>query len=236
MSWVAGADGCRGGWLEIRLDLVSDRLEYRLHQTAATLLGTDAERRVLAIDIPMGLSDGRPRACDLAARRELGARWMCVFHAPVRPALGARSYQEASAVSRRASGRRITRQAWGIFAKVREVDAILSRSPDLQASVREVHPELSWAEMRRGSPIPDGKRSPAGRAERRRLVAGWLGGLEGILGEVRAHHPRRVVADDDVLDAFACLWTAERIARGAARTLPSEPARDARGLRMEIAC
>lgn len=37
---------------------------------------------------------------------------------------------------------------------------------------------------------------------------------------------------DDILDAFAALWTAERIFRGHARTLPDAVLRDSLGLRM----
>lgn len=42
------------------------------------------------------------------------------------------------------------------------------------------------------------------------------------------------VADDDVLDAIAVLWTATRIARGEGRGLPDPPPRDPTGLPMEI--
>jgi predicted RNase H-like nuclease len=41
-------------------------------------------------------------------------------------------------------------------------------------------------------------------------------------------------APDDVLDAFAALWSADRIARGEAINLPAIPPRDSVGLRMEI--
>jgi predicted RNase H-like nuclease len=44
----------------------------------------------------------------------------------------------------------------------------------------------------------------------------------------------RDVADDDMLDAVAALWTATRLYEGTAETLPDEPPLDAAGLRMEI--
>jgi predicted RNase H-like nuclease len=46
--------------------------------------------------------------------------------------------------------------------------------------------------------------------------------------------PRKDVQVNDLLDAFAAPWTAERIARGKAETLPPVPPRDPVGLRMEI--
>lgn len=50
----------------------------------------------------------------------------------------------------------------------------------------------------------------------------------------RIREARRVAADDDLLDAFAALWTAERILRGEARTVPRIPPEDRFGLRMEM--
>ena len=41
-------------------------------------------------------------------------------------------------------------------------------------------------------------------------------------------------ANDDLLDALAVLWTAERYLRNEAQPLPGETERDERGLRMEI--
>jgi predicted RNase H-like nuclease len=46
--------------------------------------------------------------------------------------------------------------------------------------------------------------------------------------------PKSKVAEDDILDACACAWSAARIARGEHISLPAEPEFDARGLRMQI--
>jgi predicted RNase H-like nuclease len=42
------------------------------------------------------------------------------------------------------------------------------------------------------------------------------------------------VGRDDVLDAMAVCWTAERVLRKKEIRVPGEPVRDSRGLRMEI--
>jgi len=41
-------------------------------------------------------------------------------------------------------------------------------------------------------------------------------------------------AEDEILDAFAALWTAERITAGKAQTIPSIPEWDLSGLPMKI--
>jgi predicted RNase H-like nuclease len=49
-----------------------------------------------------------------------------------------------------------------------------------------------------------------------------------------ARYPVGLVAHDDILDGLVALWTAERIVRGEARTLPEDPPVDRYGLRMEM--
>jgi predicted RNase H-like nuclease len=55
-----------------------------------------------------------------------------------------------------------------------------------------------------------------------------------LIAGIRATLPRKDVADDDLYDAFAALWTTERMARGEAVRIPREPPVDAMGLSMEI--
>ena len=59
------------------------------------------------------------------------------------------------------------------------------------------------------------KKALDGGRDRLQLVSAHFGAE--AFDAVRARHLRRDVADDDILDAFAALWTAERIATGRAR-------------------
>jgi predicted RNase H-like nuclease len=73
--------------------------------------------------------------------------------------------------------------------------------------------------------------SPEGMALRRELLA-----RNGFPVDRLQHPawPKSKVAEDDILDACACAWSAARIARGEHISLPAEPEFDARGLRMQI--
>jgi len=51
---------------------------------------------------------------------------------------------------------------------------------------------------------------------------------------VRERYLHKEVASDDILDAFAALWTAERIINRDAQSLPEEPPVDSAGLPMRI--
>ena len=145
--------------------------------------------------------------------------------APIRAAATARSRAEADAITRAADGRGVAAQAFGIYPKVAEVDALMRASEAARRVVVETHPEVGFA-LWNGAPMPFAKKTREGAAARRALVEATFGPLAA------PGHPRRLLAPDDVLDAFACLWTARRIVAGTARTFGGTI--DAEGLPMRI--
>jgi hypothetical protein len=167
---------------------------------------------------------GRSISCGSPGRVPTRARMKT--SSTMRPALGNETYAGACAANRASSSIRlsISRQAFGILAKLREVDAAMT--PALQARVAEVHPELSFFAMG-GRPAKHGKRASVGRAERLRILT--AAGFPSIPTSVTGAAP------DDVLDAVAACWSAQRIHLGTSVGLPEGPVPvDARGLRMEI--
>jgi predicted RNase H-like nuclease len=229
---VAGVDACRGGWLCLIRQGTSEKISSVVHESAAALLGQEPRPEVLAIDIPIGLNNAGVRDCDSIARKMLGSRACCVFTAPIRPVLHARTHSEASRIRKRAEGKKISAQVWGIVPKIREIDCLLSANPSLQEFVREAHPEICFMAWNGGAAIADRKKSPGGKARRAALVAAYFG--DRAFARVRDRHARTKVADDDINDAFAALWTAERILNGSGKVIPARPCRDPFGLRMEI--
>ena len=225
---LAGVDGCRGGWFAV---LDDGALSGVVAATFADVLALGPD--LVAVDIPVGLPEAGPRACDVAARRALAPRrGASVFPAPVRPALAGATHAEASALHRTADGRGMSAQAFGIVPKIVEVDRVLRARPDAAARVAEVHPEVSFAAMAGGAALAWSKKTAEGYAERVALLRPTFGDApERIVAE----RPKGLVAADDVLDAFAVLWTARRIAAGTAHALPDgPPPRDAYGLAMAI--
>jgi predicted RNase H-like nuclease len=214
---AAGVDGCRTGWV------VAVPQGAVLAPTFAAVLAAVPPETVIAVDIPVGLAPTYVpggRECDRLARKLLGRpRGSSVFPAPPRSALGSRDLATA-----RDRGWPATLQGLNLLPKIEEVDATMS--PALQARVHEAHPELAFQEMNGGAPLLRGKRDPAGRAERRALLE-----QAGITVPPR---PFAGEAADDLLDACAALWIAQRITRQEAIRVPERPLHDARGLRMEI--
>ena len=231
--WVAGADGCKRGWICASRNTSTGELRFELVDTTPALMKLIPQPEIVCVDIPIGLPDRGARECDRLARVLLGwPRRSSVFPAPVRPALTATGREEASQITARIDGRRVGAQAWALYAKVRAMDALLRGNADARRRIREVHPEVSFWAWNGQQSIQEGKKTPPGRKKRLRLVESWLGA--GILDAARAGRTRRELGDDDILDAVAVLWTATRVATGSAQTLPEAPPLDAIGLRMEI--
>ena len=244
---LLGVDACRGGWVVAWVEgrgsnplswahpdaLGSGAIELDLERDFSSVLAHAGTGGMVAIDMPIGLPDREPRACDREARTVLGPRRAStVFPAPLRRTLAATSYAEACATSLDACGRALSQQTFNLLPRIREVDALVT--PALQQRIREVHPEVVFASLAGGAGLAAPKRSPEGHAVRLALLATALGPLPDI-GEARRRLGLSALALDDLADALACLLAAGRIAAGNARRLPAVgAARDARGLLMEI--
>ena len=231
---VAGVDGCRAGWI-VLCRRGNEPAQAWLEPTASAMVANLSAQRPrpqqVLIDIPIGLPSAGRRRCDQLARERLAQRRSSVFPAPIRPMLAAESWEQACRIGNELEGRRLSRQAWNITARVREVDGLLQQSPALRGWLREVHPELSFLAMA-GAPLPHAKKTAAGRDQRLELIAAAFGAA--AFADLRGRFRRSAVADDDLLDAFAALWSAERLLRGEALVLPPTPEWDATGLAMEI--
>lgn len=218
MAAVLGLDACPSGWVGIVLDhrgryagsVLASGVQAAYDQ--ALTLGR-GRLDAVGIDIPIGLPAQGMRQADLLARRAIGPRRSSVFVTPVRDALEARTHAEGSARNVAATGAGMSMQAYRLGPKVLEVDA-WARSATLP--VREVHPEVSFAALA-GAPLAFAKKTWAGQATRRSLLVAAGIALPEALGAADG------VPVDDVLDAAVAAWSARRVARGAARSLPDPP-------------
>ena len=226
---LLGVDGCRAGWLVVgaRLDPSGEfgQLSWSLELEAASFIDAD----LVAIDMPMGLAADGPRSCDQQARALLGPRRSSVFPSPVRAALGAVDYREACDLSFAASGRKLSKQAYNLLPKIRQLDQLLLANPGRSDRVHEVHPELAFSQWNGGEPMAHGKKTAAGAAQRQALVEAEF---PGLALKIRTGVAKSQLADDDILDAIACLWSARRLFRQGALVLGGE--RDSCGLPMRI--
>ena len=218
---VLGADGCPGGWVVAE---VAPGAPVRWHAAAdAEALLALADRlgaAAVAADVPVGLPEQGPRACDVAAKERLGGHSASsVFPAPVRGVLQAPTYGVARMLSPSLSA-----QAYALVPRIRDVDdALRRRGPAVHDRFVECHPEVSLRALT-GRVLPR-KRSAPGALLRLRSLEQAFGPLPD--------DPPAAAALDDALDALACAWTARRWATGAAELLGGET--EALGTPMRIA-
>lgn len=228
---VVGVDGCPGGWVAVCWDIQAKTLTPTVHTSFEQLLFTYLDSAAIGVDIPVGLSDNGPRRCDVEARKVLGPRRSSVFPAPDPRVLDALTYDEALERSRALTDKGISKQGFAIYAKVAEVNRVLT--PKLQCRVFEVHPEVSFWALAGERPMEHSKGRPEGFEERRELLRSALDGV-AIPTRSEAGRMARPAKTDDVLDAIIAAWTAHRFAIGQAGRLPEEPQIGTRELRMEI--
>ena len=218
---VLGVDGCRGGWIAAQVD--DRKVCWRYAADIRELLALDAD--AVGIDMPIGLPETGPRACDLAARQLLGPRRASVFAAPVRAVLDCATYADARAVLATRGGPSMSAQAFGIVRAVAQLDAALT--PADNARVVEVHPELVLRFLA-GTDLPP-KKTPDGHGRRLDALRVVHADVDALVAS--APSPAR---RDDAIDALACALGAQRWLTGQATVLGNgEP--DSRGLPMRIA-
>lgn len=230
-----GIDGCRAGWFCVVLD-ERDNGSCHVAPDARAVGELAVEADSVLIDIPIGLPDSGPdgRLCDREARQLLGRRRASsVFSAPARRTLAAASYPQALELNRQATGRGLSKQAWGIVPKIREIDTLLRDNRSLRGVLRECHPELCFRALNGKQAMQYNKKKREGQQERMAVLEDYFPQCPALYEQACVEFLRRQVARDDIIDAMVCAVTA-KYGYGGYRTVPVSPARDGQGLLMEI--
>jgi predicted RNase H-like nuclease len=237
--WVAGLDGCPGGWIAVFVRLTGEDGAVLVCRRFVDVLAAPQAPAIVAVDIPIGLPDWAGhggRAAENAVRPLLGQRQSSVFSVPSRTAIYAQSYAAAcrAALATSEPPRSVSKQLFNIAPKIREVDETLRADAALAARIFEVHPELAFWRFNGERPLIEPKKIRSRLYEpglhlRRRLLA-----TTGLPSVVANAPPPKGAAADDLLDALACAAIARRIHAGKARSFPAPPPRDRHGLPMAI--
>ena len=57
MTWIAGVDGCKAGWVVVRLELDSRSIAIDVVDGISVVLDSENPPEILCIDVPIGLLD-----------------------------------------------------------------------------------------------------------------------------------------------------------------------------------
>ncbi|MEV0678041.1 DUF429 domain-containing protein [Actinosynnema sp. NPDC050436] len=206
---IAGVDGTPGGWV---VALVASRSDVRWHRvgSADEVVALTTGCAAVGVDMPLRSPAAGYRASDVRARELLGPARSSMFFAPVAAVLDCATYAEACAVSRAAHGKAISKQAWHLVPKIRQWRR------ELPANVVEVHPETTFRVL--DPRVVDPKRTARGVAQRLIALRAFVD-VPDVLADLPAGP-----AVDDVLDALAAAWSADRWAAGRSESLGEPPA------------
>lgn len=235
-AFVLGVDGCRKGWVCVRLNLPDLTSAAFIAPAFDKLLaGVGAGAAMIIVDMPIGLAETGRRACEREARRRLSPlRHSSVFSTPRRPMLAFKTYEEANDWGKRQgkdAGGGLSKQAWMITPKIREIDDAITSAD--QTRLAEGHPEVAFWRLNGEQPCRHPKRASDGAQERLALLK-----EHGITAAEKHYEDLRLevgtgIGRDDVYDACALALTAKARLDGCAIHL-TDGKTDARGLVMEI--
>jgi predicted RNase H-like nuclease len=247
MEWVAGADGCRAGWIGAFVSVSHNSIgvrdipsvRVRVLTKFADIFAAPEQPRLVAVDIPIGLPariGPQGRGPERAVRPLLGERQSSVFAVPSRGAVYAPDFGAACRLAFETSDppKKVSKQLFMIAPKIREVDEMLRSAPELTVRVFEVHPEVAFWRLNGERALLEPKKVKSrpyepGLALRRDILA-----KHGFSAAVTGQAPPAGAAADDLLDALACAATALRILAGRATPFPDPPLRDEFGLPVAI--
>ena len=248
--WLAGVDGCSGGWTVVFTRPNGDLVPARVIPTFEQIAFAHERPEKIAVDVPIGLPEHSPskgRFAESAARQKLGKRKSSVFRIPSRSAVYASVAREpadprerffhACQIARETSEDRkaFAKQGFYILDKVVEVDKFLCGHRDYIGRVFETHPELAFWRLNGEQPLSEPKKCkgrihPPGLKLRRALLM-----RAGVPEETAHARPPPGAAEDDLIDALACAVIARRIQSNRAKPFPDPPPEpDSCGLPMAI--
>ena len=228
-----GVDGCRGGWLIAKTEgdrddfstvslsvvptLAQALKEKALKEKALEKRGfkekalnkkavREKATQLVLIDMPKGLLSDKARKVEGLARQLLKGQASTVFNVPVVDAVFAGDYQDASAINYRMTGKKLSKQAWHLCPKIRELDELLAEESSLSNEIFESHPELVFRLMA-GVQMPK-KKLAEGLAARLALLERAGMPATQLVNDLVDQYPRSVCFADDAVDALVLLLLA----------------------------
>ena len=211
-----GLDGCKYGWITAQL-LKDKTIQLRIIKELDEINNITKESAIIGIDIPLELHKKGKRNAEKEARRILGSRASTIFSSPSINTLQATSYIEACRINYKETGLKISKQSWYLFWKIKQARKIyLDKTSN--KTLYEIHPELSFMAMNKMEVIKESKKTIEGRKKRLDLIRHIYPSFD--FGIERNKFLKKDVADDDILDVLAVLWSTQKIIDNIASHVP----------------
>ena len=220
MSTVIGIDGCRAGWIITQI-LDNQFLSFQIIENLNNDYLKKSNLSHIGIDIPLHLSNKGARLAEIEARRLLKKRACTIFSPPTLKALSEKNYIDACDVNFQECGRRISKQSWNLFPKIKEAQKFVENNLISKLEVFEIHPELSFMAMNDMNLIEASKKTDIGKEIRISLIKKFFPTFS--FQSIRNKYKKNQVLDDDILDSISVLWSTQRIVDNIAQFVPKDP-------------
>ena len=218
MCGVIGIDGCRAGWIISKI-LEDQSLSFHIIDNLDNDFLKKDNISHMGIDIPLMLSKTGKRFADTEARAILKKRSCTIFSPPTLSALKANNYIEACEINFRQSGKRLSKQSWNLFPKIKQAQKFLKYNNKI--NLFEIHPELSFMAMNNMNLVLESKKTIIGKKIRIKLIKRFFPSFSFEL--IREKYNKTEVLDDDILDSISVVWSTQRIVDNIAQFVPKEP-------------
>ena len=205
---LIGVDGTSSGWIASIGNSRDKRLSSIEFSEDLNKLLSDYPDSIVVIDMPIELNKKNYlRTCDVLAKKYLGKTFQSsIFIPPLKRVLRCSTYQEANELSRKITGKGLSKQSWHLKSKISEVQQISK----LSNNVYEGHPECSF-KMLKKEPLKAKKKSVSGIFERLDLLKRV--GLDPLSVNLKLENNSSIKIDD-VLDSMVLFVTGLRIVEG----------------------
>lgn len=206
MQSIIGLDGCVSGWAIASKNIKSDLIEFHLISQLDQLNDMFKQPYLIAIDMPVHLIN-LFRSVDQKARVILGKRASTVFNAPSINALKENNFQTASLINFELTGKKLSKQSFNLFNKIREVQNFKNSNPAIR--IYESHPELAFMKLNENHVVLEKKKTTEGKIKRIKLLQSIFDSFD--FENLRAKFNKNMIKNDDILDSFAMLYVALKI-------------------------
>ena len=200
--WI-GIDGCRGGWIIAWLQSGQPAKIYTAETLLPFLKKVPKQATILIDMILYKTGDPSPRQFDRLAKSQLGKWHSRVFPAPPEEALKSEDYRDACLRSHSIGGKKISKQCYNLFPKIREVN-----HPEIpEGQLIEYHPELAFRQLNQNKIVEPSKKTELGRIRREQLIKRNLSDYPDPL--IKPKSKKFTWQADDLLDALALALVAK---------------------------
>jgi predicted RNase H-like nuclease len=233
----SGIDACKGGWL--CAVITDDKGDYLFETSLSKLINSLPEGNRILVDMPIGLLSKEiegysSRPCDAAARKMLGKKHSSVFNPPCMEALYETDYWKASATNNAVLGKKLSKQSWYLFPKIKEINAFLHLNPLWKSRVLEAHPELAFQFLNQNRPLQHSKKTKEGIDERLEILTQYYPATRNVFSEAfNESSLLKNALPDDMADAL-CLAILNKTRKKELKNISNDQLFDILGNQMAI--